>query len=81
MIMKKLLLIFPLTFISFPAQAITWKEFWEPFESPRYVRPYVPVCNRKVIREEYVPGDYWRPGYVRRWIEWVRVPCDYVDVY
>ncbi len=69
------LLILP--FLSVPAQAITWREFWAPF---RYERPYVyyvPMCDRPVYREEYIPGDYWRPGYVRRWTEWVRVPCDY----
>jgi hypothetical protein len=81
--MKKFLFLLPITIISLPAQAITWKEFWEPFERPSYVTPYVPVpmCSRPIIREEYVGGNYWRPGYVRRWTEWVRVPCNYVDVY
>jgi hypothetical protein len=78
--MKKLLLLLPLTFIPLPAQAITWGEFWAPFTYDRpYYQPYyqrpVPMCNRRVYREEYVPGDYWRPGYVRRWTEWVSVPC------
>ena len=66
-----------LSVIPMSAQAITWKEFWEPF---RYERPYihqVSMCNRRVYREEYVRGDYWRPGYVRRWTEVVRVPCDH----
>jgi hypothetical protein len=75
--MKKFLFLLPLTFISLPAQAITWKEFWEPFtyERPSYYREYVPMCNRRIWREEYVPGDYYRSGYVRRWSEWIRVPC------
>ena len=59
------------------AQAITWKEFWQPF---RYERPYVyrtALCDRHIYREEYVEGDHWRRGYVRRWTEVVRVPCGY----
>jgi hypothetical protein len=77
--MVRNLLLFSIVFISMPAQAITWKEFWAPFryERPYYVRPYIPMCNRPITREEYVMGDYWRPSYVRRWTEWVRVPCDY----
>ena len=78
----KLLPILFLPFLSLPAQAITWEEFWRPFSynSPyvygrRYV-PYVPLCNRRVYYEEYVPGNYWRSGYVRRWSELIRVPCD-----
>ena len=66
-----------LSFFPISAQAITWKEFWEPFH---YERPYiyrVPMCNRRVYHEVYVPGDYWRPGYVRRWTEIEQVPCDY----
>ena len=59
-----------------PANAITWKEFWEPFE-PRvhYRSSYTPMCNRVVYREEYIAGNPWRPGYVRHWRETVRVPC------
>jgi hypothetical protein len=78
--MKKLLLLLPLVFLPVPAKAITWGEFWAPFTyereyyAPRY---YEPMCNRRIWHEEYVPGDYYRPGYVRRWSEWVRVPCDY----
>lgn len=72
----------PLLFLSFlpvSAEAITWNEFWEPFthERPRYERTYVATCNRRVYREQYVPGNYWRSGYVRRWSEVVTVPCKY----
>jgi hypothetical protein len=76
--MKYLPLLF-LTFLPVSAEAITWKEFWEPFtyEHPVYERRYIPMCDRRVYHEEYVPGNYWRPGYVRRWTEIVRVPCDY----
>ena len=68
-----------LTVLPVSAEAITWREFWEPFEyqRPVYERRYIPMCDRRVYREEYVPGNYWRPGYVRRWTEWERVPCDY----
>ena len=82
MIMRKLLFLLPLIIPS-SAHAITWNQFWRPFEGPRYVVPYVPVpiCSRPIIREEYVPGDYWRSGYMRRWTEWITVPCNYTDVY
>lgn len=63
-----LLILFSVT----PAQAITWREFWEPFRGNTYysypVRRYE-ICRREVYREQYVPGDRWNPGYVRRWVE------------
>ena len=73
--MKFLPLLF-LTLLPIPVQAITWKEFWEPF---RYERPYYRnyrFCTERVYYEEYVPGNRWRPGYVRTWSELVTVPCD-----
>lgn len=73
--MKFLPLLF-LTLLPIPVQAITWKEFWEPF---RYERPYYRnyrVCTERVYYEEYVPGNRWRPGYVRTWSELVTVTCD-----
>jgi|DEB0MinimDraft_6_1074348.scaffolds.fasta_scaffold02873_3 hypothetical protein len=68
-----LLLIFPI-----PSYAITWKEFWEPFTSdtPHYHRHYSPLCRERVYYEEYIPGNRWRPGYVRTWSEIIIVPCD-----
>ena len=72
----KLIPIFLLALLPIPAQAITWKEFWEPFTYERpYYRDYTPMCRERVIHEEYVPGNRWRSGYVRRWTEVVRVPC------
>jgi hypothetical protein len=72
-----------LTFLATPAQAITWKEFWEPFRSDRvYIREYptyrhyVPMCSQRVYHEEYVPGNRWRSGYIRRWSEVETFPCD-----
>jgi hypothetical protein len=77
-----------LAFLSSPAKAITWGEFWEPFRSDEhhhhhydYGHHHVPMCRRKLYNEEYVPGYYTRHGhlvggYVRRWYEWVSVPCD-----
>ena len=32
-------------------------------------------CYEEEWREEYVPGNYNRRGYVRRWQETVQVPC------
>ena len=69
--MKYLVLLLP--FVTLPANAITWKEFWEPFEQRVYYRE--PICTEVVYREEYVPGNRWNPGYVRTWRERVRVPC------
>ena len=79
--MKSLLLL-TLLFIPVPSKAITWGEFWEPFTSrPYYRERYIPLCDKRVVHEDYVPGDYYRSGYVRRWSEWIRVPCDSIDVY
>ena len=71
-----------------PSYAITWKEFWEPFKSnswyennyynyPVYRRPTRSFerCQREVYREEYVPGDLYSPGYVRRWRDVQDIPC------
>jgi len=74
--MKYLLLLLP--FVSFPASAITWNQFWRPFENGAYYRSpvyYAPVCTEVFYREEYIPGNNWRPGHVRTWRERVRVPC------
>ena len=77
--MKPLLLTLTLLTISTPAQAITWREFWEPFgrdeHHHHYYREYSPMCHERIVREEYVPGGRWRSGYVRRWVEWVYIPC------
>ncbi len=34
------------------------------------------TCIKKVYREEYVPGTRKNPGYVRRYTERVKVPCN-----
>ena len=36
---------------------------------------YSELCFREEVREEYVPGNHYRRGYVRRWKEKVSVPC------
>lgn len=70
-----ILLLFPI-----PSQAITWKEFWEPFNEwrpyhyPREIRVYE-VCRKQVYREQYFPGDLYSPGYVKKWIETIQIPC------
>jgi len=33
------------------------------------------TCFREEYREEYVPGTYNNPGYVRSWKETVEFPC------
>lgn len=75
----KFLLLLPLTLLSLPAQAITWREFWEPFQTEVYIyeRPSPPpMCRRRVYREQYIPGNQWNPGYVRRWYDVVNQPCN-----
>ena len=33
------------------------------------------VCTRMEYREEYVPGTFRKPGYIRTFKERVKVPC------
>lgn len=83
--MKKLLFLLPFTtLLALPVQAITWDQFWRPFTYDRpyyrptpyyYPSPYVQMCERPVYRQEWVPGNYWTPGYMRRWTENVSFPC------
>jgi hypothetical protein len=75
-------LIFVMTFMALPANAVTWNQFWRPFNNGSYYRSPVyyaprPVCFQIVQREQYVPGNEFRPGYVRTWTERVYVPCGY----
>jgi hypothetical protein len=70
-----LLLLSPL-----PASAITWNQFWRPFNDGHYYyqRPYSynrSLCNRTIYREKYIPATYYQPGYIRRWTEVKTVPC------
>lgn len=58
--------------LQLPAKAITWNEFWQPFDNRIYVGT---GCTRVVYREQYVPGNYWRRGYVKHWKERIKVPC------
>ena len=40
-----------------------------------YGGTYQEMCYKNVYREQYVPGSYGRPGYVRRWNDRKQVPC------
>lgn len=79
--MKKLLLLLPLTFLPVPASAITWNQFWRPFQgygNPYYyhqVNRYTPVCTQRIYHREYVPPTHWRSGYTRTWSEVIQVSC------
>ncbi len=33
------------------------------------------TCFKKKYREEYVPGTYSNPGYVKSWKDTIEVPC------
>lgn len=63
-----------------PAKSITWEEFWRPISPGTYYRSPVyhespRLCNKVVYKEQYIPGNSWKPGYVRYWKETIRVPC------
>ena len=78
--MKFFITLLSLLVISTPAQAITWGEFWEPFTGERSgYRPRYggesEYCTKYTYREEYIPGDIDRPGYVRRYRRSYRVRC------
>ena len=79
--MKPLLLTLSLLLVPASAEAITWKEFWEPFgrdeqhHHHHHYREHTPMCSERIVREEYVPGNYCRSGYVRKWVDWVYIPC------
>jgi hypothetical protein len=69
-----------LVLLATPAQAITWKEFWEPFRGDYHYHRHQRVerqvsCTKRIYHEEYVPGTEWSPGYVRNWTQVVKVPC------
>ena len=78
----KLLLLVSTIFLSTPSQAITWNEFWKPFNhgSSVYYNTRTNtnhVCFRNVYREQHIPGNKWSPGHVSSWVERVTVPCHY----
>ena len=71
-----------LLLLASPVNAITWNQFWRPFNNGTYHRSpvyynYNSTCSRLVYREQYIPGNGYRYGYVRTWTERVRVPCGY----
>ena len=66
--MIKSLLSIPLLFVmATPAMA----DYYNPGGSRQT------TCYKNEYREEYVPGTQNRPGYVRRYNERVRVPCNH----
>ena len=57
----KLLPFILLPFLATPASALTWEQFWAPFDGHHYHhhhRDYYeePMCRRRLYNEEYVPG-------------------------
>jgi hypothetical protein len=76
--MKRLVLTLSTLLISTPVQAITWREFWEPFthnDSHHHYHYHHEMCTERIVREQYVPGNRWRSGFVRTWTEWITIPC------
>ena len=73
--MKLLLTAVLLALSPVPANAITWNEFWRPFTHNEHHKHHhnQSYCTTTVRREQYVPGNRWRSGYIRVWYE--RVPC------
>ena len=69
--MLKSLLSIPLLFVmTTPAMA---EYYYNPGGSQQT------TCYKNEYREEYVPGTRNSPGFVRRYNERVRVPCNYGD--
>ena len=33
-------------------------------------------CYGEIYREKYIPGTIEKPGYVRKWEETIRIPCN-----
>lgn len=61
------------------SQAITWDQFWRPFNNG-YGYGYYPLirsgtCRKEIFHEEFFPGNSTTPGYTRRWSEVRQVPC------
>ena len=87
--MKKVLAAIAALTLATPAQALTWEEFWEPFEPdhrievihynerPQYIRPR--TCIKEVRRTRWVPGrwrgDVYIYGHYREVVRDKRVPC------
>lgn len=52
------------------------RRYYEPrYYTPRRTYGETEYCTKYTYREEYVPGDIHRPGYVRRVRDSYRVPC------
>ncbi len=68
-------------FLSAPAEALTWKEFWQPFveayNNPQYTTKKEVTCFKRVYSEEYVQGNSSHPGYVRHYRRRIPIPCGY----
>lgn len=61
--MKRLLLIPIIAMLATPARALTWQEFWEPFEyTPSHQYNRHRICETVVTRRVWVPG-YWLGPY------------------
>ena len=89
--MKKFLALPLLLALGSPAQAITWEEFWEPFdhdhahrievihynERPQYIQPR--TCIKEVRRTKWVPGrwrgDVYIYGHYMGVVRDKRCPC------
>ena len=65
--MKKLSGLLLIPFLLFPAEALAGHR--------DYGSARGRVCYKEVWREEYVPGNRHRRGYVRRWQETKEIPC------
>lgn len=78
----------PLLFVilmPLPSQALTWGDLLNSYKNRTpYMQPqrvydrgrFVALCNLRVLREEYIPANGSTPGYVKRWEEFVKVPCN-----
>jgi hypothetical protein len=52
------------------SKAITWKEFWEPFDKSQPRQVYT-ICKKEIYYEQYNSER----GNTKRWIEVKQIPC------
>lgn len=65
--MKKLSALLVIPFLLLPTEALAGHRHGDSARGR--------TCYKEVWREEYVPGNRYRRGYVRRWQETKKIPC------
>ena len=74
-----LLTLFPL---HLPLYSLTWHEFLETLSPDKYDFPINAknknvTCWKKVYWEEYIEGDSYTSGYVKKYRKEIKIDCPY----